>query len=136
MGMMGTRWRVAAFVLCLGAVMYGMFRPEPPPEVFAHSDKWGHVLAFLGLAVTGRLALHRWPVWVFWPLMLAVAPLLEWLQGVTRPLRWFSLGDAAANVAGVLLAMLLLGLWRVLNEARTARQERVSPSGAPSSANS
>lgn len=124
MGVIGPRWRWVAFVLCLGAVMYGMFRPEPPPEVFTHSDKWGHVLAFLGLAVTGRLALQRWPVWIFWPVMLALAPLLEWLQGATRPLRWFSLGDAAANVAGVFLAMLLLGLWVGVTRTRCTRLVR------------
>lgn len=127
MGVPGPRGRLAIFMLCLGAVMYGMFRPEPPPEVFTHSDKWGHVLAFLGLAVTGRLALHRWPTWIYWPMMLALAPLLEWLQGATRPLRWFSLGDAAANVAGVLLAMVLLGLWHGVARARDTRMARAEP---------
>src|SRR5690625_4906570 len=117
----GPRARVAGVVLCLAVVMDGMFRPGPPPEVFVHSDKGAHVGAFLALAVAGRLALHRWPARLFWPLMLTMAPLLEWLQGVTRPLRWFSLGDVTANVAGVLLAMLLWGLWLSVAGARLAR---------------
>ena len=112
MDVMRRYWRLGAFLCCMAMVLYGMFRPESPPEVFSHSDKWGHVLAFMALSVTGRLAFTALTGWAFWSMMLAVAPLLEGLQGALRPLRHFSLGDAAANVIGVLLALLLWALLR------------------------
>jgi hypothetical protein len=101
---------IAFFAICLCVVIYAIFRPEPPPELFSQSDKWGHIAAFLALCVSGRLAFPSIPAAPFWLAFVALAPLLEWLQHLVRPLRYFSYGDVLANLGGVLLAMVLLNL--------------------------
>lgn len=104
-----TRW--ALFLLVSVAVLYGIFRPEPPAMLFEYSDKVGHVLAFCALALTGRLALFVLPKTGFWLSMLLLCFALEYLQGELRPFRMFSLEDAYANVVGVLLAVAMLELF-------------------------
>lgn len=107
------RWRLPIFVLCVAVFCYGAFRPEPPPEIFVESDKVMHLAAFGGLGLCSALAAHghRHLERIVWPLLVAAAPLTEWLQHVLQPsTRNFSLGDIAANLAGVALAALL---WRL-----------------------
>ncbi|OWK42562.1 VanZ like family protein [Pseudomonas oleovorans subsp. oleovorans] len=106
--------RVPLFVLCVLVFCYGVFRPEPPPELFQDSDKLWHVLAFFGLSLCARLAFPRLAGGWLWPLLLVLAPLVEWLQHWLQASRHFSLGDIQANVLGVLLALLLSGLWQLL----------------------
>ena len=89
------------FVCFTAALLYGVFRPEPPPELFAHSDKAGHVLIFFAVALSGRLAGISLPDWSYWPLWAGLAMTMEYLQGMLRPLRIFSIEDAYANLAGV-----------------------------------
>jgi len=79
--------------------------------VFEDSDKIGHVMAFLAQALTGRLAIHKMPGTVFWLAMLALAFLLEYMQGELRPPRVFSMGDVAANTVGVATALLVFAVW-------------------------
>lgn len=97
-----------AFLSVSGLVLYALFRPVPPEMIFEQSDKVGHVLAFIALALTGRLALQIRPLFL-WGLMFILAFVLEWLQGELRPLRLFSHKDVYANMLGVLLAMLVFG---------------------------
>nr|WP_067298202.1 hypothetical protein [Marinobacterium profundum] len=92
------------FLLCAGAVLYGLFRPAPPPNLFRESDKVLHLLAFATLALTGRAALSRLPGIPFWGLLLVLAPMMEWAQHIVQPVRHFSLEDALANLTGILLA--------------------------------
>lgn len=116
---------VAFFVICLGVVLYAIFRPEPPPELFSQSDKWGHIAAFLALCVSGRVAFPTIPAVPFWLTFAALAPLLEWLQHLVRPLRFFSYGDVLANLAGVVLALVLLNvlnLWQARARALPSEQ--------------
>lgn len=105
--------RVFVFVVCCALLGYGLFRPESPPELFANSDKYMHLLAFAALALSARLAFSRAGWWWLWPLLLAVAPLAEWLQYRWQPARHYSQEDALANLAGVLIALLAWGLLRV-----------------------
>lgn len=95
---------MGGFVLCLAGLLYAVFRPEPPPDIFSDSDKWGHVLALAALAFSARLAFTGVKERVLWPLLLVVAPLLEVIQGVLRPARMAGQEDALANIAGVVLA--------------------------------
>ncbi len=111
------------FLLCLALVLYGIFRPEPPPELFSQSDKVGHVLAFLALGVTGRASFPVLSPWFFWPPLLVAAPALEWLQHATRPLRIFSVEDAASNLAGAVLAMGVAAAWGLIG-GRYLQQRR------------
>ena len=105
----GLRWGL--FLLCVAAVAYGIFRPTPPPQLFHNSDKVGHALAFLGLSLTAWWALRHVRWYYFWPVLFALAPLLEYLQGEFRPLRVYSMEDSYANLAGVAIALLcVIGL--------------------------
>ena len=94
------------FLIFSGALLYGLFRPTSPPDVFANSDKVGHVLIFFAVSLSGRLSKVATPGWLYWPLWAFLAMALEYLQGAARPLRIFSIEDAYANVAGVLLGLL------------------------------
>lgn len=91
---------------------YGMFSARPPSVLlmpFPQWDKVLHVMAFLGLSLCTSLLLMARPWgWLAWPVLLAAAPLTEYLQHVLQPRRDFSLGDIVANAIGVLLAA---GLW-------------------------
>jgi len=96
-----------AFLLVLIAVLYALFRPAPPEMIFENSDKVGHVVAFMMLGVTARFALLKLSSVSFWLILFSLAFVLEYLQGVLRPLRVFSIEDVLANGIGVLLAFLL-----------------------------
>lgn len=103
------------FLVCCVLLAYGLFRPTPPPELFEESDKVGHLLAFLALALTARLAFPRLPAALLWSSMLLLAPAMEGAQHWLQPTRQLSLMDAGANFAGVVLALLgwrLSAWWR------------------------
>lgn len=98
--------RLLLFVTCCALLLYGLLRAESPPPLFEQSDKALHLLAFGALALTARLAFLRASGWLLWSLLLALAPLLEWLQHYLQPSRQFSTLDIFANLLGVLLAWL------------------------------
>ncbi len=101
----------STFLLSIAIVLYAYFRPLPPEDLFEHSDKLGHIVAFLALGLTARLALPAVKGMVFWPTIIAMAPLFEYLQGAFRPLRIYNEYDVYANLVGVLLAMLITRLF-------------------------
>lgn len=105
--LMRRRVRLGLFVACSVLLLYGLFRPQSPPDLFAQSDKWLHLIAFMAFAGCARLAFVDLAATIFWPLLIGSAPLLEYLQQALQPLRVFSLEDAAANLTGVLLAALV-----------------------------
>ncbi|WP_448627416.1 VanZ family protein [Geodermatophilus sp. URMC 64] len=86
--------------------------PTAPPGV----DKLVHVVLFGALAFTGRWAgLPRAPLA---GLLVLYAAVSEVLQGLPLLDRSPSVGDWVADVAGVLLGLLL---WGVLEQRRAAR---------------
>lgn len=99
---------IGLFATCLCLMLYGLFRPAPPPELFHQSDKLLHLAAFAALTLTGRAALTRIPAAAFWTLLLTLGPVMELAQHWLQPVRTFSLADALANLTGTLLAG---GLW-------------------------
>ncbi|MBC2769854.1 VanZ family protein [Pusillimonas minor] len=103
--LMSSKWRRIPFALCVLALAYGVFRAQPPPDLFLQSDKVLHVVAFFGLALCTRLAFcnARW-LGVLAGLLLAAAG-TEYLQQWVQPLRMFSVYDAAANGVGVMLGV-------------------------------
>jgi VanZ family protein len=101
----------STFLLSIAIVLYAYFRPLPPEDLFEHSDNLGHIVAFLALGLTARLALPAVKGMVFWPTIIAMAPLFEYLQGAFRPLRIYNEYDVYANLVGVLLAMLITRLF-------------------------
>ncbi|QEY59471.1 VanZ family protein [Pseudomonas sp. C27(2019)] len=100
------------FLGCLALLLYGLFRPESPPALFSHSDKYLHVLGFGAVSLTARIAFLRAPAWLLWGVLLASAPLSEWLQQQLQNTRQFSWLDISANLLGVLLAA--LGWWLLM----------------------
>jgi hypothetical protein len=109
-----------AFACFCGALLYGILRPEPPQEIFLHSDKVAHVLAFFAVSFTGRFAGLSWRGWVYWPFWLGLAILLEYMQGALWATRVFSLDDAYANAAGVFTALAVWLLIRPLLRRQAA----------------
>lgn len=105
-------------------LLWGVFRPVPPPDPFQGADKFGHLLGFLALGLSARYALPRAPGAWLWGTLLAAALALEWLQHAVSPLRERSLADALANIAGVLLALALAAAWRRCCRARAAAPGR------------
>jgi len=85
-----------------------MFKPTPPPDAVAHSDKAGPIAAFFLLALSGRFAMLNLPWFLFWPSFMALSFSLEYLLSALRPLRVFSLGDSYSNIVGVLLAIVVM----------------------------
>jgi VanZ family protein len=108
----GQRWLTGLFLVCGLVLMYGIFRPAPPPELFEQSDKFLHLLAFVALTLSGRAALSKVPALPFWSLFLMLGPALEVAQHWFQPGRVFSVEDAIANIAGSLLAAAFWCLWR------------------------
>ncbi|MBV6272970.1 hypothetical protein KVP09_08570 [Alcaligenaceae bacterium CGII-47] len=114
------QFRRPLFLGCLLVFCYGVFRPEPPPDLFQDSDKALHILAFAGLSFSARLGLDRAPAWLLWPALVVLAPLTEWLQHIVQPTREFSLGDIQANLAGIVLGSLTWMIFRRLLSTRQA----------------
>jgi len=102
-------WRIA-FAACLSLTLWGLFAPAPPGPTFEGSDKMMHFLAFGAISVTGRFA-FRGGAWLhLWLPLLVFAFSAEFLQSWFQPSRYFSFWDAAANLAGVLIAWAALAI--------------------------
>lgn len=96
----------AAFVLAVLVVIVGSLTPAAEMPEIAVSDKIQHFAAYAGLAF---LALVGWPRQgpFGWPVMSVVVagPTIEVLQHLV-PGRSASVGDAAADIAGVVIGVL------------------------------
>ncbi len=79
----------------------------PPQKVFEQSDKVAHILAFAGLAFSGRLAMPQLSGPIYWPLIATVAMAMEYTQGLVQESRMSSVEDAVANFLGVAIAMVV-----------------------------
>jgi len=102
-------------------VAWGELTPHPPSETALFWDKAEHFIAYFGLALMGVLgwANRRSPLVIFFA-VLALGGTLEILQSQTgRDAEW---GDMLANTlgaaTGTLLALLLLGLARLVDQWR------------------
>ena len=103
------RWLwVAAFVV----VLFAGLRAQPWPQPLHQFDKLLHFSAFLGL--TGLFLLARPGRWQWWGLVaIALFGLgIEYGQGLLLERRHASLADALANLVGILVALVLVSLWR------------------------
>lgn len=106
---------LVAFALCAMLVGYGLFRPEPAPNLFSHSDKLFHVGAFTTLYLTGvfALAAKRVRLWVVVGFLM-MAPLSEVVQSLLQASRLFSIEDIFANALGVGVGVVLHFVWQIL----------------------
>ncbi|GGC06690.1 hypothetical protein GCM10011352_36140 [Marinobacterium zhoushanense] len=96
-------YRQLPFWSALAALLYGLLRPQSPPDLFYQSDKWLHLMAFAVLAICAHIAFRVLPTGLLWGVLLLTAPGLELLQHLVQPYRTFSALDALANLSGVLL---------------------------------
>ena len=107
------RYRKQGFLVGLVLLCYGLFRQQPPPELFTESDKVMHCLAFFMLGVAAWRACDRRRGWLGWPALVVLAPVSEWLQGYLLMTRNFSVADVQANLLGVAAAAVVAGLSRL-----------------------
>ncbi len=105
------RYRFAIFFVTLTILLWGIFRPTPPPDIFTHSDKYMHLIAFFGFSLAARFAFIQQNGVLIWLNLMITAPLLEYLQHFFQNQRQFSLEDALANFLGVMLALLIWKLF-------------------------
>lgn len=97
----GVFWCVLLIIIVLSLVPVG--HPE-----FSPNDKVNHLLAWGTLAILGCLG---WTGRIRLVLLLWCASFaLEGVQGLTA-YRMFSLADAAANGAGLLIGLAIVTLW-------------------------
>jgi VanZ family protein len=101
---------IILFICCAMAVSWGIFRSIPPQEVFPQSDKVLHVLAFCLLAFTGKMAMPKILSYIYWPIIVVVVILMEYIQGALQITRTSSVEDALANLVGVVLAFVIVKL--------------------------
>ncbi|MDI3325973.1 hypothetical protein QKW35_16460 [Pontibacterium granulatum] len=102
-------------------LLWGIFNPEPLHGFLGESDKTDHTLAFMVVAVLGRL---NWPGGkpvVYWGIWCLLAVLLEYLQGRWMPLRTYDIYDAYANLAGVLAAFLFCFIVAMVRRSRCSQ---------------
>jgi VanZ family protein len=87
--------------LLIAAVIYLSLASSGVPTVARHSDKAGHLLAYLVLTLWFS-QLYNKRAGMGWAIaFVGMGVLLEWLQVLT-PSRFFDVADMAANATGVL----------------------------------
>lgn len=98
--------RIALFVIVLLAILYAGLRPQPIPQDFDRQDLLYHALAFAALVCSARLAFPA--THVFWTVLysLLLGVIIELTQGL-MPLRTPSVADMAANIAGVVVGLVI-----------------------------
>ncbi|MFW5439439.1 MAG: hypothetical protein ACKE5M_02000 [Methylophilaceae bacterium] len=84
---------------------------EPSKASFPHSDKIIHVLLFLSLSTTGYLSFPKHPIFIFVGLAFYGA-LTEVLQDLLTVTRHASFLDWIADIAGILLCLLVIHLFK------------------------
>ena len=107
------RIRYALFLICLATLLYGILRPESPPQLFTQSDKYLHFVAFLGFSLATRFAFCHKAIWAVWIALVMSAPGLEFLQHYLQASRQFSWGDVAGNLSGVIAAFII---WKLFHK--------------------
>lgn len=96
------------FLIAQLALLIASLLPLPiEPPGLPHWDKWGHLLAYVGLAALGMLVCRtRRGRWLALGWLLLLGALIEGLQGLL-PWRSMEAADLLANAAGVALGGLL-----------------------------
>jgi len=100
--------RTIQFWLLLLACVYFSLHPSPGPVLEKFSDKLLHGAAYLALLISCDFAYRtgkHFPAKI--AILLSYSLILEGLQHLV-PNRFFSLGDLAANLAGLLVGLLFL----------------------------
>ena len=102
--------RMLFFVSISGILLTAGLRAQPIPEAFAQEDKLHHLMGFLALSFSCRLAFLRVKLrWIALGCLLT-GVLIEYAQEL-MPLRTASAYDALANSFGVTIGLLLAWRW-------------------------
>ncbi|SER14739.1 hypothetical protein SAMN03080615_04090 [Amphritea atlantica] len=100
--------------LCAAALLYGLFRQTPPPQLFNQSDKFGHLSGFAVVTFAGIWALSRKHIPLFIVGLIALACSAEFIQQWLLPHRHFSLYDMYANLTGIAIILMPWLGWRAV----------------------
>lgn len=102
--------RMLFFFVVSGVLLTAGLRAQPIPEAFSQEDKLHHLMGFLALSFSCRLAFLRVKLrWIALGCLLT-GVLIEYAQGL-MPLRTASAYDALANAFGVTIGLLLAWHW-------------------------
>jgi VanZ family protein len=95
------------FWCALALVTYLMLIELPPKNGgWPYWDKVQHLLVFVMLTSLAFMAYRQWK-WMSVALLIIYGAVIEWLQAMLTLTRMASFGDWLADVAGVLLTLML-----------------------------
>lgn len=102
--------RYLLLLIATALVFYALFRADPFPDYFMYSDKVGHFAAFFLLfSATYWLIHERFSVVYMLAVLIILAVGSEYVQGTELlPDRHFGIADIMANVAGVIVGLVLM----------------------------
>ncbi len=112
------------FFAVLGLGLYLGMSPTPPPVTASWQAYFYHSGGLFACTILNFLAFPRWFWWVRGLLMFLVGVAVEFVQSF-HPTRSADLNDIYANTAGVLVGLLLVGLfqwWRRRNGFPRSRE--------------
>ncbi|MDO6562849.1 hypothetical protein Q4488_05570 [Amphritea sp. 1_MG-2023] len=101
------------FCLCAAALLYGLFRQTPPPQLFDQSDKFGHLAGFATMTFVGLWTVSRRFMTPFLIGLTLLGCSAEFIQQWLLAHRYFSLDDMYANLTGIAIIALPWLAWRV-----------------------
>ncbi|RTE65223.1 hypothetical protein EH243_13350 [Amphritea opalescens] len=105
--------RKILFGLCAAALLYGLFRQTPPPQLFNQSDKFGHLAGFAAMTLVGLWTVSRRFIPLFIASLLILACSAEFIQQALLAHRHFSLYDMYANLTGIAIIFTPWLVWRI-----------------------
>lgn len=105
--------RKVFFCLCAAALLYGLFRQTPPPQLFNQSDKFGHLGGFAAMTFVGLWAVSSRFIPLFIVSVLILACSAEFIQQTLLAHRHFSLYDMYANLTGIAIILIPWLVWRI-----------------------
>ena len=98
---------MAATLAFAGFIVVASLSPQPVLSGVSFSDKVGHYLAYLALALLGSGIASPGRLWLTMLRCFLLGAALEAAQSLTTQQRVAEWGDLAANVAGILTAWLV-----------------------------
>lgn len=123
-----TRYRIVfkiLFFAVLGLGLYLGMSPNPPPATAGWHAYFYHAGGLFACTILNFLAFPRWYWWVRGLLMFMVGVAVEYVQSF-HPTRSADITDIYANTGGVLLGLVLIGVfqWWWGRQGRRSRKQK------------
>lgn len=112
--------KIVFIVLCAYLTYLLLIELAPEPMKYEYQDKIQHVVAFCGVAMFGLLGFPSMRWWIVAG-MAGYGALMEVMQKLLTTTRHASITDWFADVAGILLAWVLVWLWLDLGKRLRGR---------------